>query len=116
MGLLEWSCLVIWIVLFIWFINGLPEYKGKRYRIIFTKNSMMRHPMHIHGHWFILRNSHGVHDPLLHTIEVPPGATAVADFDADASGQWFFHCHHLYHMMSGMSRVFQYNTIIEVEQ
>ncbi len=70
---------------FIWFINGLPEYKakpiliepGKRYRIIFTNNSMMRHPMHIHLHWFILRNGHGAYDPLLHTIEVPPGATAI---------------------------------------
>ncbi|MBA2655302.1 MAG: multicopper oxidase domain-containing protein [Gammaproteobacteria bacterium] len=107
---------------FIWFINGLPEYRakpicilpGKRYRIIFSNNSMMRHPMHIHGHWFILRNDHGAHDPLLHTIEVPPGATAVADIDADASGQWFFHCHHLFHMMAGMARVFQYGTIIEV--
>jgi FtsP/CotA-like multicopper oxidase with cupredoxin domain/uncharacterized protein involved in copper resistance len=107
---------------FIWMINGLPEYKtkpiviepGKRYRIIFTNNSMMHHPMHIHGHWFILRNGHGVYDPLLHTIDVPPGATVVADIDADASGQWFFHCHHLYHMMSGMSRVFQYSTILEI--
>lgn len=107
---------------YIWMINGLPEYKtkpirieeGKRYRIIFTNNSMMHHPMHIHGHWFILRNGHGSYDPLLHTIDVAPGATAVADFDADASGQWFFHCHHLYHMMSGMARVFQYATIISV--
>ncbi len=107
---------------YMWFINGLPEYKtkpilitpGKRYRIIFTNNSMMRHPMHIHGHWFILRNGHGAYDPLLHTIEVPPGATAVADFDTDASGQWFFHCHHLYHMMTGMSRVFRYETLLEV--
>lgn len=107
---------------FVWFINGLPEYKtkpiliepGKRYRIIFTNNSMMRHPMHIHGHWFILRKGNGAFDPLLHTIEVAPGETIVADFDADASGQWFFHCHHLYHMMTGMSRVFQYTTIINV--
>lgn len=109
---------------FIWMINGLPEYQakpipleqGKRYRIIFTNNSMMRHPMHIHGHWFILRNGNEAYDPLLHTIEVPPGATAVADVDADASGQWFFHCHHLYHMMSGMARVFQYKTIVQVEE
>lgn len=107
---------------YIWMINGLPEYKakpiifepGKRYRIIFTNESMMHHPMHIHGHWFILRNGHGSHDPLLHTIDVPPGATAVADIDADASGQWFFHCHHLYHMMAGMARVFQYQTIINI--
>lgn len=107
---------------FIWFINGLPEHQatpipiepGKRYRIIFTNNSMMRHPMHIHGHWFILRKGNGANDPLLHTIEVAPGETIVADFDSDASGQWFFHCHHLYHMITGMSRVFQYKTIIEV--
>lgn len=109
---------------FMWFINGLPEDKakpipldpGKRYRLIFINNSMMRHPMHIHGHWFILRNGHGVYDPLLHTISVPPGSTAVADIDTDASGQWFFHCHHLYHMMAGMARSFQYQTIIEVEK
>jgi CopA family copper-resistance protein len=107
---------------FIWLINGLPEYKakpiviepGKRYRIIFTNNSMMRHPMHIHLHWFILRNGHGAYDPLLHTIEVPPGATAVADVDTDASGQAFLHCHHLFHMMAGMARVFQYQTIIDI--
>ena len=106
----------------IWMINGLPEYKakpiilepGKRYRIIFTNQSMMHHPMHMHGHWFILRNGHGPHDPLLHTIDVAPGATVVADIDADASGQWFFHCHHLYHMMAGMARVFQYQTIINI--
>lgn len=107
---------------YIWMINGLPEYKtkpiifesGKRYRIIFTNESMMHHPMHIHGHWFILRNGHGSHDPLLHTIDVAPGSTVVADIDADASGQWFFHCHHLYHMMAGMARVFQYQTIINI--
>lgn len=103
---------------YIWFINGLPEYKakpiliepGKRYRIIFINDSMMHHPMHIHGHWFILRNGHGAYDPLLHTVDVPPGATVTVDFDANASGQWFFHCHNLYHMMAGMSRVFRYTT------
>ncbi len=101
---------------FIWFINGVPEYKAhpiplepnKRYRFIFTNPSMMRHPMHIHGHWFILRNGHGSYDPLLHTLDIPPGATVTADLDTDASGQWLFHCHLLYHMMTGMSRVFQY--------
>lgn len=111
-----------WMDSYIWFINGVPEYKakpiifapGKRYRIIFVNNSMMRHPMHIHGHWFILRNGHGAYDPLLHTIDMAPGATAVADIDADASGQWFFHCHLLYHMFSGMARVFQYSTIIDI--
>lgn len=107
---------------FIWFINGVPEYNahpitlkpGKRYRFVFTNNSMMHHPMHIHGHWFILRKGQGEYDPLLHTIDVPPGATITADVDTDASGQWFFHCHMLYHMMTGMSRVFQYSTLIAI--
>lgn len=104
---------------YIWFLNGVPEYKakpfliepGKRYRIIFDNPSMMRHPMHLHGHFFILRNGHGAYDPLLHTIDVPPGATVTADFDTDAKdGWWFFHCHNLYHMMAGMSGVFHYVT------
>lgn len=107
---------------FIWFINGVPGYNaspilfkpGKRYRFVFNNTSMMRHPMHIHGHWFILRKGKGANDPLLHTIEVPPGATITADVDADASGQWFFHCHMLYHMVTGMDRVFQYTTLAEV--
>lgn len=107
---------------YIWFINGVPEHKAqpiplkpnKRYRFVFTNPSMMRHPMHIHGHWFILRNGHGRYDPLLHTLDIPPGATVTADLDTDASGQWLFHCHLLYHMMSGMARVFQYNTLLEI--
>lgn len=107
---------------FIWFINGVPEHKahpivlepGKRYRFIFTNTSMMHHPMHIHGHWFILRKGNGAYDPLLHTIDVPPGATITADVDTDASGQWIFHCHLLYHMMAGMARTFQYSTLLEI--
>ncbi len=109
---------------YIWFINGVPEDKahpitlepGKRYRFVFTNTSMMHHPMHIHGHWFILRKGHGSYDPLLHTIDVAPGATITADVDADASGQWIFHCHLLYHMMSGMARTFQYSTLIQMTQ
>lgn len=111
-----------WMDSFIWFINGVPEYQaqpivieaGKRYRLIFTNASMMHHPMHIHGHFFILRNGNGAYDPLLHTIDVGPGANVVADFDADEVGQWFFHCHHLYHMVAGMSRVLQYETFFEL--
>lgn len=107
---------------YIWFINGVTMNNakpillkpGKRYRIVFTNHSMMDHPMHIHGHWFILRNGHGAYDPLLHTLVVPPMSTVVADLDADASGQWFFHCHQLYHMAAGMARVFQYTTLIDV--
>lgn len=107
---------------YIWFINGVTLNNaqpillkpGKRYRIVFTNHSMMDHPMHIHGHWFILRNGHGAYDPLLHTVVVPPMAKVVVDMDTDASGQWFFHCHQLYHMAAGMARVFQYTTLIDV--
>jgi len=99
-----------------WFINGLPESKakpiiitpGKRYRIIFENDTMMHHPMHLHGHWFILRNGHGAYDPLLHTIDVGPFETVTADFDANESGQWYSHCHNAFHMMAGMARVFRY--------
>ncbi len=107
---------------YIWFINGVTLNNaqpilfkpGKRYRVVFTNHSMMDHPMHIHGHWFILRNGHGAYDPLLHTVVVPPMATVVVDIDTDASGQWFFHCHQLYHMAAGMARVFQYTTLVDV--
>jgi hypothetical protein len=107
---------------FIWFINGLPEYKAhpivleqsQRYRLVFINNSMMHHPMHIHGHWFILRKGLASYDPLLHTVDVAPGATIVVDVDTDASGQWFFHCHLLYHMVAGMSRTIQYSSLIEI--
>jgi len=107
---------------YIWFINGVPEYNAKpiallpnkRYRLVFTNNTMMHHPMHLHGHWYIFRNGHGAYDPLLHTIDMPPGGQVTANLDTDASGQWFFHCHMLYHMMSGMARTFQYSSIVAV--
>ena len=101
---------------YVWFLNGKPFYDakpimikhGQRYRIIFKNETMMHHPMHIHGHWFILRNGHGAYDPKLHTIDVPPGATVVADFHANETGQWFFHCHNLIHMKAGMANIFRY--------
>lgn len=109
---------------YIWFINGVPEHDaapivlepGKRYRFVFTNTSMMHHPMHIHGHWFILRKGNDEYDPLLHTIDVPPGGTITADVDTDASGQWIFHCHLLYHMVAGMSREIQYSTLLEISE
>lgn len=110
---------------FVWFLNGIPEYKakpiliepGKKYRLIFINETMMHHPMHVHGHWFILRNGHGAYDPLLHTIDVPPNATMVADLDAtEKSGFWYFHCHNLYHMMSGMGTEFAYPNAISKTQ
>ncbi len=103
---------------YMWFINGLPEYlakpiliePGQRYRFVFTNETMMHHPMHLHGHWMILRNGHGAYDPLVHTIDVGPFQTVTADFDADAgSGWWYMHCHNLYHMKAGMARVMHYD-------
>ncbi|MDF1758509.1 MAG: multicopper oxidase domain-containing protein [Legionellaceae bacterium] len=107
---------------FVWFINGVPDYvskpivlkANKRYRVVFNNISMMYTPMQIHGHWFILRKGQGEYDPLLHTVNVPPGATITVDVDTDASGQWLFNYHMLYHMMGGMSRVFQYSTLLEI--
>lgn len=102
---------------YIWFINGVPEYRakpieiipGKRYRLIFINNTMMHHPMHVHGHWFILRNGYGAFDPKLHTIDLAPNETLIADMDAiDNYGLWFFHCHNSYHMMTGMTTEFVY--------
>ncbi len=109
---------------YIWMINGVPEDKAKpivlqpakRYRLVFKNSSMMSHPMHLHGHWFIMRKGNGAYDPLLHTIEVQPGATITADVDTDASGQWIFHCHLLYHMASGMTRYVQYSTLLELNK
>jgi len=105
---------------YMWFINGklgynvkpIPIEYGKRYRIIYTNATLMRHPMHIHGHWFILRNGHGAYDPLIHTVDVPPFHTVTVDFDANepSHGQWFMHCHNLYHLSSGMDRIFRYTT------
>lgn len=104
---------------YMWFINGLPEYlakpivikPGRRYRFVFINETMMHHPMHLHGHWMILRNGHGAYDPLVHTIDVAPFQTVTADFDADAgSGWWYMHCHNLYHMKAGMARVLHYDT------
>ncbi len=101
---------------YIWFINGLTEYQthpipikhGDIYRLIFINRTMMNHPMHIHGHWFILRNGHGAYDPKMHTLAVNHGETVVADFIANTSGQWYFHCHNLYHMVAGMARIWRY--------
>jgi FtsP/CotA-like multicopper oxidase with cupredoxin domain len=107
---------------YMWFINGKSEWEakpiliqhGQRYRIVFTNHTMMHHPMHLHGHWLILRNGHGAYDPLLHTIDVPPNATVIADFDAIESGQWYFHCHNLYHMKAGMATIFRYKNATNI--
>ena len=80
--------------------------KGENVRIILTNNSMMRHPMHLHGHFFRVVNGQGEHAPLKNVLDIMPMETDTIEFAATEEGDWFFHCHILYHMMSGMGRVF----------
>ena len=82
--------------------------KGENIRIILYNNSMMRHPMHLHGHFFRVRNGQGDYSPLKNVLDIMPMETDTIEFAATESGDWFFHCHILYHMMSGMGRIFSY--------
>ncbi|PKL85865.1 MAG: copper oxidase [Ignavibacteriae bacterium HGW-Ignavibacteriae-1] len=82
--------------------------KGENLRIILFNNSMMRHPMHLHGHDFRVLNKHGDYAPLKNTLDIMPMERDTIEFAATESGDWFFHCHILYHMMSGMGRIFSY--------
>jgi CopA family copper-resistance protein len=82
--------------------------KGEIVRMILFNGSMMRHPMHLHGHDFRVLNGQGAYAPLKNIIDIMPMETDTLEFAATESGDWFFHCHILYHMMSGMGRVFSY--------
>lgn len=81
--------------------------KGEILRITIYNNSMMRHPIHLHGFDFRLLNAHGDSSPLKNIIDIMPMETDSIEFIADTEGDWFFHCHILYHMMAGMNRVFE---------
>jgi CopA family copper-resistance protein len=81
---------------------------GENIRIILYNNTMMRHPMHLHGHDFRVLNGHGEYAPLKNVLDIMPMETDTLEFAATESGDWFFHCHILYHMMSGMGRIFSY--------
>ena len=83
-------------------------HKGENVRIILYNGTMMRHPMHLHGHFFRLLNGQGDYAPLKNTVDIMPMETDTLEFAATESGDWFFHCHILYHMMSGMGRIFHY--------
>jgi CopA family copper-resistance protein len=82
--------------------------EGENVRITIYNNSMMRHPMHLHGHDFRLLNGQGDYAPLKNIVDIMPMETDTLEFNANVKGDWFFHCHILYHMMSGMGRVFSY--------
>lgn len=77
---------------------------GERVRIRFINDTMMTHPMHLHGMWMQLDKGNGRFNPLKHVVSVAPGSTLDVDVPADALGEWAFHCHLIYHMAAGMMR------------
>ncbi len=77
---------------------------GERVRFTLVNDTMMEHPIHLHGYLFSLENGQAGALPLKHTINVKPGEKASFVYTADVPGHWAFHCHLLYHMESGMFR------------
>ena len=99
---------------FMWSLDGRTLNEGtepirfardERVRVNLINNSMMNHPIHLHGHFFevVTGQAHG--DPIKHTVNVMPGGMASFHLTADAPGDWAFHCHLLYHMHAGMMNV-----------
>ncbi|ADG10974.1 copper resistance system multicopper oxidase [Caulobacter segnis] len=78
---------------------------GERVRVTLVNDTMMAHPIHLHGHFFELTFGPAGHLPRKHTVIVLPGGRASFDFTAE-TGDWAFHCHMLYHMHAGMFQVF----------
>jgi CopA family copper-resistance protein len=103
---------------YVWSLNGVPLSEadeiniksGEVTRITLNNLTMMHHPMHLHGHYFRVINENGDRSPLKHTVNVPPMQKVVIEFYNEEYGDWFFHCHVLYHMMGGMARVVSYGT------
>ncbi len=101
---------------YVWFLNKKPLSEsdeilireGEIVRFIMINRTMMHHPMHLHGHFFRVVNGQGDRSPLKHTVDVAPMSTTVIEFIANEVGDWFFHCHLLYHMKSGMARKVHY--------
>ncbi|MCK5777937.1 MAG: copper resistance system multicopper oxidase [Rhodospirillales bacterium] len=97
---------------YIWSLNGVKfsdaepivlQY-GERVRFKFVNETMMTHPMHLHGMWSIIDTGKGKWDPVKHVVSVSPGTTVYMETEVDAPGQWAFHCHLAYHADSGMFR------------
>lgn len=99
---------------YMWSFDGLkfsevrgpiPFEHGERVRLVLVNDTMMEHPIHLHGMWMELENGQGEYLPRKHTINVKPAERLSALIDADAPGRWAFHCHLLYHLDMGMFRV-----------
>ena len=103
---------------YVWSLNGVPlseadkiKIKGDEVTRITVNNlTMMHHPMHLHGHFFRVINENGEYSPLKHTVNVPPMKEVTIEFYANEYGDWFLHCHILYHLDTGMARVVSYDT------
>ena len=97
---------------YIWSINGIKESDaepirlqyGERVRFKFINETMMTHPMHLHGMWSILDVGADQWNPVKHVISVAPGTTVYMETEVDAPGKWAFHCHLSYHAAAGMFR------------
>jgi CopA family copper-resistance protein len=99
-----------------WYINGksfseepyIEVNEGDVVQFVMENKTMMHHPMHLHGHFFRILNGQGNRAPMAHTIDVAPMKTETIEFLANEPGIWFFHCHNLYHMKTGMTRLVKY--------
>ncbi|MFT4246649.1 MAG: copper resistance system multicopper oxidase [Pseudomonas sp.] len=97
---------------FAWSFDGIPfagaeplrlNY-GERLRIVLVNDTMMSHPVHLHGLWSDLEDADGAFQVRKHTVDIAPGTRRSYRVRADALGRWAYHCHLLYHMESGMMR------------
>ncbi|HBJ83000.1 MAG TPA: copper oxidase [Verrucomicrobiales bacterium] len=104
------------MIRFVWTLDGktfseadlINVRRGEKVRFTFINDSMMHHPMHLHGHFFRLVTSAGNLSPMKHTVDVPPMTSHTIEFAADEPGDWMMHCHVLYHLAIGMARVVHY--------
>lgn len=80
-------------------------YEGERLRLNLVNDTMMAHPIHLHGMFFDVVTGEHFNKPRKHTITIKPGEKLAIDITADAIGDWVMHCHLLYHMIAGMMRV-----------
>jgi FtsP/CotA-like multicopper oxidase with cupredoxin domain len=88
--------------------------RGQRVAIEMLNHTMMPHPMHLHGHAFqvVATNGAPLAGAVRDTVLVPPMGSVTIAFDANNPGRWAFHCHNLYHMMTGMMTEVRYPAII----
>jgi len=85
-------------------VEEVTFYNGERLRLTLVNDTMMEHPIHLHGMWMELDNGAGEYKPRKHVINVKPAEKLSADITVDAPGKWAFHCHLMYHMKAGMFR------------